>query len=371
MNAINRPYRGRSRFRGHGRGRGDYSQSSSRGPNPAPRGREDFRGNSRGQGSTRSDFRGDSSQGQSRDFRSESTAPRFLCSYCGYNHTPNPERCPARNKHCNNCNGFHHFSNCCPRRSSTTSQASQNSDRSARHVRQTDYYEYDSNANDSNVDFNELYVCSVHDNGNVLNDKVYYNDLWSVNLVLSKNVHLNVKIDTQAQCNVMGVHTYEKLLSHGIPMQTRPSKGVLNVYGGGRLVPVMEVLIRCSYKDVTTGLIFQVVDAQKTPTLLGDTDSVKMRLIKRIYSLANDVLEKTENACYNDASDSFVKTKSKLLEQYADVFSGVGTIPGEYHIEVDPEVEPVVHPPRPVPVAQRSKVKAEQIARSWYHRTNY
>jgi hypothetical protein len=183
-----------------------------------------------------------------------------------------------------------------------------------------------------------------------------YDDLWSVNLVVSQNVRLNVKIDTQAQCNVMGVHTYEKLLSHNIPMKTRPSKGVLNVYGGGRIVPEMEVLITCSHKDVTAELIFQVVDAHKTPTLLGDADSVKLNLIKRIYSLANDVSVDSHDV---DDSGSFARTKSQLLEQYADVFSGVGTIPGEYHIDIDPEVQPVVHPPRSVPVALRSKVKAE------------
>lgn len=39
-----------------------------------------------------------------------------------------------------------------------------------------------------------------------------------------------------------------------------------------------------------------------------------------------------------------------LLKDKDDVFSGLGCLPGEYHIEVDPSVQPVQHAPRRVPV---------------------
>ena len=45
------------------------------------------------------------------------------------------------------------------------------------------------------------------------------------------------------------------------------------------------------------------------------------------------------------------------LEEYKDVFEGLGDLPGEYHIVTDDRVPPVIHPPRRVPVALRSQIK--------------
>ena len=43
--------------------------------------------------------------------------------------------------------------------------------------------------------------------------------------------------------------------------------------------------------------------------------------------------------------------KDYLLKEYEDVFTGIGCFPGApYHIETDPEIRPVQHVPRQVPV---------------------
>ena len=48
-----------------------------------------------------------------------------------------------------------------------------------------------------------------------------------------------------------------------------------------------------------------------------------------------------------------------LLRDYTDVFEGLGCLVGNYRIEIDPTVKPVVHPPRRVPCALREDVKDE------------
>ena len=48
-----------------------------------------------------------------------------------------------------------------------------------------------------------------------------------------------------------------------------------------------------------------------------------------------------------------------MLKDYPDLFSGLGCLPGEHTIKIDPAVSPVVHPPRKVPVAIKEKVKKE------------
>ena len=52
-----------------------------------------------------------------------------------------------------------------------------------------------------------------------------------------------------------------------------------------------------------------------------------------------------------------------LLDEYADVFEGLGKLAGQYKITVDETIKPVVHPPRRLPVAiiERVQRKLEEM----------
>ena len=53
-------------------------------------------------------------------------------------------------------------------------------------------------------------------------------------------------------------------------------------------------------------------------------------------------------------------TKEYILYEYADVFKGVGTLPGgPYHIKLKDSYKPVQHPSRSVPLGMQSAYKAE------------
>ena len=41
--------------------------------------------------------------------------------------------------------------------------------------------------------------------------------------------------------------------------------------------------------------------------------------------------------------------KSALLRNYPDCFNGIGCFSGDFHITLDPNLRPVIHPPRRVP----------------------
>lgn len=51
--------------------------------------------------------------------------------------------------------------------------------------------------------------------------------------------------------------------------------------------------------------------------------------------------------------------RKKIIQEFPDVFDSIGCLPGEYTIHVDPEVPPVVHPPRRIPIALKEKLKME------------
>ena len=74
----------------------------------------------------------------------------------------------------------------------------------------------------------------------------------------------------------------------------------------------------------------------------------------------------TINDCDSPSTSSGIKDTpsvgvtvgiADLLEEYKDVFGGLGDLPGEYHIVTDDTVPLVVHPPRRVPVALRDQIK--------------
>ena len=46
-----------------------------------------------------------------------------------------------------------------------------------------------------------------------------------------------------------------------------------------------------------------------------------------------------------------------ILDKYPDLFQGLGCLPGNHTIKLDPSVAPVVHPPRKVPVSLKGKIK--------------
>ena len=53
-------------------------------------------------------------------------------------------------------------------------------------------------------------------------------------------------------------------------------------------------------------------------------------------------------------------TKEEILHEYANVFKGVGTLPGDpYHIKLKDSYKPVQHPTRSVPLGMQSAYKAE------------
>ena len=53
-------------------------------------------------------------------------------------------------------------------------------------------------------------------------------------------------------------------------------------------------------------------------------------------------------------------TKEYILHEYADVFKGVGTLPGGlYQIKLKDSYKPAQHPPRSVPLGIQSAYKAE------------
>ena len=57
----------------------------------------------------------------------------------------------------------------------------------------------------------------------------------------------------------------------------------------------------------------------------------------------------------NGKTDPLPTTKEYILHEYADIFRGIGTLPGgPYHIKLKDSYKPVQYPPRSVPLGMQS-----------------
>ena len=169
--------------------------------------------------------------------------------------------------------------------------------------------------------------------------KVCDTDEWSVTFQVgaTNQGSIQVEIDTGAQCNVINQKTVEKLeLSNFF----RPSHVTLNGVNNSKKSSGV-IVIPCIYKSNVFNLQFQVLESEKVLNLNGRKDASRLGLVARV------------NAVVEDKCQSVV---SKFKVVFTDK---IGCLPGQYQIKVDPSVSPVVHTPRPIPVAIRTQVKEE------------
>jgi len=148
---------------------------------------------------------------------------------------------------------------------------------------------------------------------------------------------ISVKLDTGAECCVMTLKTYNT-----IPARPKivPTDVLIRAYGMHKLIePVGEAVFDVTFRGRHLKIEFVVIDTGEA-TLLGLDGCEKFGLIQ-----------------IADAVESTVT--SPLIDKYANVFTGLGAMPGEYSIAIDPSVRPVNQPPRKVPLHLKAKLRTE------------
>ena len=74
------------------------------------------------------------------------------------------------------------------------------------------------------------------------------------------------------------------------------------------------------------------------------------------------ILQRMNNICEAQCESSAKPSQSPdILDEFPDVFTGLGCLPGKHTIRINPTVTPAVHPPRRVPLAVKDKVKDEMV----------
>ena len=163
------------------------------------------------------------------------------------------------------------------------------------------------------------------------------------------------QVDTGSECNLLPTKLYKSLTGDtNLSMLRKCNKSIVS-YTGERRQIAGKINLRVWHKRSTQTLTFNVIDGEYQPIL-----SLNTSIAFGIVLLQDcDVLSLTTSS----RSDA-------ILEEFKDVFEGLGELPGEYKIITDETVKPQVHPPRRVPIALRPKIKEKLDTTKGYYISN-
>ncbi|CAG2225676.1 unnamed protein product [Mytilus edulis] len=85
-------------------------------------------------------------------------------------------------------------------------------------------------------------------------------------------------------------------------------------------------------------------------SVIGDKTCEAMKLLKRIHVI-------THTSTPHETTKTLLP--ENLEQQYGDLFTGLGCLPGAHKIRINKTIAPVLHAPRNIPIAIKDKVKAE------------
>ena len=272
------------------------------------------------------------------------TAPeKKQCWNCGRKLHSKGEVCPAKGSRCSNCQKIGHWSTVC-----LSTQRSHHSCPPRHDRRQPPPHDRDRQDRDRHPQVDDLQL--QDDEEDVYLYAIETDEAPSQALVdvkiQSENCSrdLTCKIDTGAEANVMPISTLETILPDA-RHQIKPTQVRIVAYGNNTISQLGVTSLRVTSAHAVKDCEFFITETSG-PIILGLETCTDLKLV----TINNEVKKRP-------LGDT--KLRQKILHEYADVFQGIGCFEQECKIILDPNVPPVVHAPRRVPVALRDALKEE------------
>eukprot|EP00057_Strongylocentrotus_purpuratus_P006656 XP_011661130.1 PREDICTED: uncharacterized protein K02A2.6-like [Strongylocentrotus purpuratus] len=184
---------------------------------------------------------------------------------------------------------------------------------------------------------------------NAIGDNSTYKDKVMAAFLIRGN-KISMQVDSGATCNVIP--------KRHVPDNVEINYGTrrLSLYGNKATVDgigVCNIVLKNPKNHRKYDVKFVVVHEDCTP-LIGARMSQIMKILKVQHK--NFVVGSVSDGCTIVGK---ALSKVDVINAYPKVFKGRGKMPGKVHLQVDPAVEPVVMPPRRVPLAVKEKLKSE------------
>lgn len=274
------------------------------------------------------------------------------CKYCGMHHKKG--KCSAYGETCTRCGKKNHLATVCMSNTNKdSSKYSKQKDKAEykygskkRNTKRINQFEerHDNNSSDNNEDLDSEESIYMYSLGND-KDKKQFHAKVTVKVANSdeEEKEMVFQLDTGAACSTLSVKDYNKITTQ----QFQPTHVTLKMYDESTLKPVGQTKLSCTANGITRKIHFQIVK-DATVSLLSGNACQALKLIKF-----------NENIFHISASP----TREQIVQEFNDVFEGLGKLPGEYHIETDTNVKPVQNNPRrvPIPLKEELKKKIEEL----------
>ena len=258
------------------------------------------------------------------------TRARISCQYCGTEHPPIKEQCPAWGKSCRSCGVRNHFANVCCK------------------VKKTDLHAI--TEQDGEESTNVEYVTSVtlvHDNIHQVSEtnvSPFINEIYA-ELIITKTP-IKFQIDCGATINILP----EKYVQG---CNLKPTSKRLRMWNNLEVIPqgTTRIIARNPRNNKRYSIEFVVI----CENLVAQHMSIITIHKDNFIPATPPNLQTVPPAKVHSLS-----TTEQVTSLYPDVFNRpLGTLAGTVHLEVDTNVRPVIAPTRRVPAALRSKFRDE------------
>ena len=175
-------------------------------------------------------------------------------------------------------------------------------------------------------------------------------------VTLNDTVSITFQIDTGSSANILPLEDYIRATNDFNRASIVPKDITLVMHDHSKRKALGSVRLNVEHNGSKHEINFVIVD-QRVTLFLGLKSCQGMGLIKimvpGVHAPVNNVAATPEKA----VSESIIS--DPVLSPFADVFHGIGRLPGEYSISLDRNVSPVVHPPLRVHVPKKDAMKAE------------
>ncbi|KAK2704438.1 hypothetical protein QYM36_016737 [Artemia franciscana] len=233
------------------------------------------------------------------------------CYFCGGPYSRS-HKCPAKGKQCSKCRKMNHFAKMCKSK-----------------------VVHELETRSKVEDGREFMIESISTEEKV--EKPY-----ALIKLTENDSELAFKIDTGAEANILPLKDFNKLARKAAPL---PTADVLTSYTGEQLKVLGTANLKVQYKNQTPQThTFHVVCSDRAP-ILSPQSSERLQLIKFVLSVSNPA--------------PIRPIIQKLLNEFSDVFEGIGTLPGTCKVYLKEGAIPTKQPPKRVPFALQAKFKEE------------
>ncbi|XP_044766752.1 uncharacterized protein K02A2.6-like [Coccinella septempunctata] len=232
------------------------------------------------------------------------------CSRCGYSHPIN--KCLAYKKKCSKCGKLNHSAACCKMKN----------------------INFIDDSNEQEGDFIINCINELHQNNN-------HNKDWSITLQI-ENIKIKLKIDTGACVNIINYKDFLDLKKKQNTKIVRADNKLIS-YTGNKIPVIGNCFLNINYRNKLYNLEFLVVKGDQYQAIIGLDTCLKLNLIKKVEAIENNNLD--------------IEEYKNLINEYEDIFKGIGKLNKHYHIELKDDAVPCIHPVRKVPFAIESKYK--------------